>query len=250
MAKSNGLGWQLYVGGYDLSNDIGQLGGVGNERALLVVTGIDKSAEERIHGVQTAVLTFTGFFNDAAGQEHIALRDLPTTNREVILMKSATIAVTAAGITGKQIGYSWARGADGSLGIQSAIHNDGDQFNWGLSLTAGKRTDTGATNGAGVDFGTGSTTFGLVAYLNVFAFAGTSVTVTIQESSDNGGADPFAAVTGGAFAAVSAAPADERIQTVLTQTVERYLRAVTTGTFSSAQFAVVAKRYALANTEA
>ena len=61
-------------------------------------------------------------------------------------------------------------------------------LDWGRSLTAGKRTDTEASDGDSVDFGTGSTDFGLQAYLHVFAFTGTSVTVKLQESSDDAAA--------------------------------------------------------------
>jgi hypothetical protein len=55
------------------------------------------------------------------------------------------------------------------------------------SLTAAPRTDTTATNGTSYDFGTGSTAFGLQAYLQVLSFTGTSCTIKLQESSDNAG---------------------------------------------------------------
>jgi hypothetical protein len=85
--------------------------------------------------------------------------------------------------------------------------------------------------------------FGLQAYLHVFAVVGTSVTVKLQESSDNSG-DAYADVTGGGFTAVTAVAGtgSQRIQTSRTQTIERYLRVVTTGTFSSATFAVAVVR--------
>ena len=106
---------------------------------------------------------------------------------------------------------------------------------WGHQLTAGLRTDTEATNGASIDTGA-SAAFGAQAYLQVTAFTGTSVTVTIQDSADD---SSFAAVTGLAFTAVSAAPAFERVTTAVGATVRRYIRVVTTGTFNPATFAVV-----------
>ncbi|KKK67746.1 hypothetical protein LCGC14_2950970, partial [marine sediment metagenome] len=122
--------------------------------------------------------------------------------------------------------------------------SDGKGLEWTRNLTAGKRTDSSATDGSSVNDGVaGSSAFGLSAYLQVFAFTGTSVTCTIEESSNNGAGDAFAAVTGGAFAAVSAANVVERIQTSLALTVERYLRLATTGTFSNAVFAVMYTRY-------
>ena len=106
------------------------------------------------------------------------------------------------------------------------------------------RTDTGAANGSSLDLGTGSTAFGLQAYLQVLSFTGTDATITIQESSDNGAGDAWAAVTGGAFTQVTAGPVVERIQTARDQTVERYLRVATTttGGFSDLQFVVAVHR--------
>jgi hypothetical protein len=91
-----------------------------------------------------------------------------------------------------------------------------------------------------VDFGTGSTLFGLQAYVQVFSFTGTSCTITIQESSDNG-ADTYANVTGGAFTAATGRTT-QRIQTSRTQTIERYLKVTTSGTFSECTFVVLVNR--------
>jgi len=248
MTKGNGLGANLYVQGYDLSNDVGQIDALENGRDLLEMTGLDKSAHERLQGLQTGRIAFTGFFNDAALQEHVALKLIPTTDVIGTVFKTAALAAVAASLTGKRTSYPVTRAADGAMGTGTEILSNADQLNYGLALTAGKRTDTTGTNGTGVDFGTGSTTFGMVAYLHVFAFTGTSITVTIQESSDNGGTDPFAAVTGGAFTAATGITA-QRIETSLTQTVERYLRAVSSGTFNPCTFAVMAKRYASADAE-
>src|SRR3990167_5490673 len=248
MAKGNGLGANCYVQGYDLSNDIGQIDALENGRGLLGITGLDKSGHERLQGLQTARIAFTGFFNYAALQEHVSLKLIPTTDVIGTVFKTAALQAVAASLTGKRTNYPVTRAADGAMGTGTEIQSNADQLNYGLALTAGKRTDTTATNGTGVDFGVGSLAFGMVAYLHVFAFTGTSVTVTIQESSNDAVGDPYAAVTGGAFTAATGITA-QRIETSLTQTVERYLRAVTTGTFSSAQFAVMCKRYSSASAE-
>jgi hypothetical protein len=75
------------------------------------------------------------------------------------------------------------------------------------------------------------TAFGAQAYLQVTQVTGTSVTVTVQHSPDNSTWSTLAA-----FAAVSAAPATQRL--AASGTVGRYLRAISTGTFSAASFAV------------
>jgi hypothetical protein len=69
------------------------------------------------------------------------------------------------------------------------------------------------------------------------------VTMVIEESSDNGGGDAFAAVVGGTFTQVTAAPDSERIVTG-TIAVEQYLRVSTTtsGGFTSVQFVVSISR--------
>jgi hypothetical protein len=81
--------------------------------------------------------------------------------------------------------------------------------------------------------------FGAQAYLQVTGFTGSSVTVAVQDSADG---TTYAAVTGLTFTAVTAAPAWQRLATAGNATLRRYVRAVTTGTFSSATFAVVVDR--------
>lgn len=210
---------------------------------LLDVSGIDKSAVERIFGLYDGEMAFSVAFNDATNKEHDALKAKGSgADRIACWFRGTAIGNKGAGLVSKQINYDWSRGQDGSLAGTIQLLGNGYGLEYGDQLTAGKRTDTTATNGASQD-NLASSVSGWSAYLHVFAFAGTSVTVTIQESSDNGGGDPFAGITGGAFAAVAVAPATERIKSAaLTTAVERYVRAVTTGTFSNAVFAVLFTR--------
>jgi hypothetical protein len=241
VAKSSGLGAQLYIAGYDLSGDVGAIGSINDSGELLDVTGLDKSAPERIPGIADGEINFTSYFNDAALQAHVALRALGSgANRHVMVASGTSIGDGNWFLTAKQISYDGTRGADGSfvfeVGCQASA---GVGLEGGHLLTAGKRTDTGATNGASFDGGAASAA-GISAQLQVFSFTGTSVTVTIQESSDDAVGDPFAAVTGGAFTAATG-QTTERIETAAIS-VERYLRIATSGTFSSAVFAVSVKR--------
>lgn len=239
--KSSGLGDNFYVHGYDLSGDINSLGSISGGNSPLDVTGINKSAFERIGGKRDGNIEFISYFNDATDQAHLRLSTLPTTDVHLYYARGTTLGNPAACLVGKQINYDGTRGDDGDFKFAVQAQCNAFGLEWGRQMTAGKRTDTTATNGASVDFGTGSTAFGLQAYLQVFAFTGTSVTVTIQESSDDGVGDPFANVTGGSFTAATGVTA-ERIATSASQTVERYLRVVTTGTFSNAIFAVMVNR--------
>jgi len=77
------------------------------------------------------------------------------------------------------------------------------------------------------------TAYGAQCYVQVTAFTGTSVTVTVQHAPDNSTWTTLAA-----FTAVTAAPAWQRV--AVTGTVARYLRVITAGTFTSATFAAMA----------
>ncbi len=241
LAKTSGLGDNFYISGYDVSGDINSIGNISGGNSPLEVTGIDKSAYERIGGRRDGAIEFTSYFNPATDRSHSRLKTLPTTDVHLYYARGTTLGNPAACLVAKQINYDGTRGDDGDFKFSVQAQANGFGLEWGRQMTAGKRTDTSATNGTSVDFGTGSTAFGLQAYLQVFSFTGTSVTVKIQESSDNGSGDAFADVTGGSFTAATGVTA-ERIATAAGQTVERYLRVVTTGTFSNAVFAVMVIR--------
>ena len=243
MAKQSGMGDNLYVGGRDLSGDTGELANIGGGPAALDVTGIDKSAFERIGGMRDGRIEFSAWFNDAATQAHPTLSALPTADVHLAYLRGTTLGNPAACLLAKQINYDPTRGADGSLTFAVTALANGFGLEWGRTLTPGIETDTGAANGTGVDFNA-STSFGLQAYLHVFSFTGTDATIKLQESSDDASGDPYADVTGGGFAQITSAPATERIATSETQTIEQWLRAVTitTGGFSNMTFAVVAMK--------
>jgi hypothetical protein len=238
--KGTGLGDNFYLDGVDLSGDLGSLGAIGGGLATTqAVTGIDKSAFERLGLGRDGRIEFVSFFNDAAGQAHPTLKTLPTADRIASYFRGTTLGGEAASEVAKQVNYDPSRGNDGSLTLAIQALANGYGLEWGRMLTAGKRTDTTATNGASVDHTDVTTAFGWQAWLHVFAFTGTSVTVTLQDSADDAA---FANLTGGAFTAVSSAPASQRLEGGRTATVRRYLRAITSGTFSNATFAVVFTR--------
>lgn len=239
MGKTSGLGDNLYVAGVDCSGDINSLSDVGGGPALLDFTAINKSAMERQGGQLTGHLAALAYFNPTGA--HPQLSSMPTADVQVSYFCGTALGNAAACITSKQIGYDGTRGDDGDFKFSVETQSNGYGLEWCTQMTAGVRTDSTATNGTSVDFGTGSTAFGLQAYLHVFSFTGTSATIKLQESSDNGAGDAFADVTGGSFGAQTAAGA-VRIATSSSQTVERYLRVVTSGTFSSVAFAVAVHR--------
>jgi hypothetical protein len=242
VAKQSGLGDNCFVAGYDLSGDVGSLSKIGGGPKPLVVTAINKSAFERIGGIRDGGLEYMAFFNDATGQAHPRLSTLPRTDQIVTYCRGTTLGNPAAACVAKQLNYDGTRGADGSFTFTVQALANAYGLEWGRQLTAGKRTDTAATNGTPVDF-TASSAFGLQAYLHVTSFVGTDATIKIQESSDNG-ADAYADVTGGGFTQVTSGPTSQRIATSAVLSVERYLRVVTTTSagFTSLVFSVTVMR--------
>ena len=235
MAKQTGLGMNCYVSGYDLSGDVGSIKSISGGNKPLEVTGIDKSAPERLGGLRDGAVNFSSWFNPSAGQAHPVLSALPTADVLATVTAATALGSAAVSLTGKQINYDGDRKDDGSLAFDVNALANGFGLEWGVLLTAGKRTDTGATNGTAVDLTTVSTEFGWQAYLHVFAFTGTSVTVTLEDSANN---TDFLPLTGGAFTAATGVTS-ERLQGGRTATVRRYVRAVTSGVFNPATFAVM-----------
>lgn len=257
MTKQVGLGDNLYLAGVDLSGNASALQGIQTKRNLLEVPTIDKSAMSRIIGMRDGGLSFNSWFDDndaanraaGAGSPFVQLSSLPSADVIVTYFRGTVLGGEVAALTGKQVDYIPNRGADGALAFTTQVQANSYGLEWGQSLTPGRRVDVAPTSPAsGVDMVDVSTAFGAAAYLHVFAFTGTNVTFRVQDSADN---IAFANITGlNAFTVVTAAPASERIETdLLTRTIRRYARVITTGTFTSVDFAVAFVRYRAANRE-
>lgn len=231
MAKQSGLGDNFYVDGIDVSNDTGQLQAIGTPRTSGLITGIDKYAIERKLLKRDGRIAATCHWNPVGAQ--LAFRSLPTIDRNFSYFRGAAIGSPCASMVAKQINWDGTREADGLFPFAVEAVANGYGLEWGDQLTAGKRTDGTATNGASLD-GAASSAFGGQGFVHLFAFTGTSVTIKIQDSADNAA---WADLTGGSFGALNAV-GSVRIETARNQTVRRYLRVATTGTFSNAVFAV------------
>jgi hypothetical protein len=250
MAKSTGLGDNAYVGGFDLSSNVLSLDNAHGGPNPLDVTPINAFGFARLGGQRDGEINFTTAMDTVAGAEHAALSGLPTT--DVILTyvmglgAAQVIGNPAMCLLGKQVNYDPTRDQAGNLQfkVQAVANGFGIEMN-AISLTPGLRTDGAATAaGPANSFDTGaSLSFGGQAYLQVTAFAGTSVTASIWDSADN---ITFAAVSTFAFTAVSAAPASQRIVIANNATIRRYVAVATTGTFSNAVFNVALVKNTLA----
>lgn len=235
MTKQTGLGDRLLVDGFDVSGAIGAINKINGGPKALPITDITQSGMARLGGERDGGIDFSAWMEDTALiGGHAALSTLPTGQRIVTYLRGTAIGNFSACLVSRQINYDPNRANDGGLTIGVSTQADGTGLEWGEQLTAGLRTDTTATNGTAFDFGAVSTLFGGQAYLQVNAFTGTSVTVKLQDSADN---STFADLTGAGFIAATARGA-QRLVLANNATVRRYVRAVTTGTFSNAIFQV------------
>jgi hypothetical protein len=237
MSKSGGLGDNLYVSGNDISNDVGSLSKISATLATLEVTGIDKSAHERLPGLRDGKVQFAPWFNKTGA--HAVLGALSGTDLILTYCRGTTIGNAAASLYGRQLNYDGKRDAKGALTLEVSQDGDGFGLEWGKQLTAGIRTDTAATEGTTLDLGAAPAgSYGAQAYLHVFDITATDVTVTIEHSTDNATWSSLAAFTA---LSTSSANTAQRIATSNTTAVDRYLRATTTtsGGFTSVAFAVM-----------
>lgn len=147
------MGDNFYVSGVDLSGDTASLGEIGGSIGLIDVTGINKSAFERIGGIRDGRIEWVSHFNDATSQEHPTLSTLVTTDRILTYCRGTTLGNPAASLVGKQLNYDATRADDGKLTFAVRAEANAFGIEWGKQLTAGKRTDTTATNGTAVEFG-------------------------------------------------------------------------------------------------
>lgn len=253
MAKQGAMGMQFFIDGYTIGGDTQQVDKIAAPLSALEFTDITQFGHERKIGLRDGQVDTTHFLNVAAARAHAALSPLPTTDRiTTAAIPTATalaIGDPVVSLLARQLNYDPTRAQDGSLLFKVSATADGFGLEWGRLATAGLRSDTTATNGTGLDLGTdpsATVSFGLQAYLQVVSFTGTSVAIKLQGSSDNGSGDAFADVVGGAFASVTTAPQSQRIATSAVLAVERYVRVVTTGTFSECTFLVQVSRNTVA----
>ena len=118
MAKESGLGWTTL----SVDNSAGTPNAIKNDvtnfafatpRAVQDVTGVDKSAMERLLLLADFSIDLNGVFNDAASSSHVTFRDVSSTsvNRTVSLAISGQTLANECLFTD----YALTRGADGAL---------------------------------------------------------------------------------------------------------------------------------------
>lgn len=233
MGKTTGLGDQLLIGGVDLGGDIQSIGRVGGGPTPIDLTPINTYGHVRVGGQVSGEIDLVSYFDPAAGASHATFSALPTVDTLATYVHGYVLGNPAASMVAKQINYDGNRAQDGGFTFGVNAQSNADSLEWGIQVSAGLQTDTTGTNGTGVDFTTVSTAFGWQAFLHVTALTGTNVIITLQDSADN---VTFANLTGGAFTSVTAVPGWQRLVGGAAATVRRYVRVVSSGTFTSASF--------------
>lgn len=117
MAKESGLGMSVAVddsGGTarTISNDITNLE-FATPRGVQDVTGVDKSAMERLLLLADHSLTLNGVFNDASNLSHAVFRTVPSTS----VARTVTLGHSGQTLAGELLftDYALTRANDGSL---------------------------------------------------------------------------------------------------------------------------------------
>jgi hypothetical protein len=156
----------------------------------------------------------------------------------VSFLQGTTVGDAAASLIAKQINYDGSRGADGSFTFTVDAQTNDLGLVWGLAGTPGlvDVTTTGAQ--ATTLNNTQASSTGLRAFLHVTEFTGTDATVVVEESSDDGGGDAYAAIA--SFTSITGVGA-EAIS--VSGAIEQYTRVnVTVDNFTTMTFGVVIAR--------
>jgi len=118
MAKETGLGWSTLSvddsGGTarDIRNDVTNFQ-FATPRGVQDVTGVDKSAFERLHLLADFTITLNGVFNDATGQCHAVFKTVPSTS----VARTTTLTVSGQTLAGELLytDYALTRAQSGEL---------------------------------------------------------------------------------------------------------------------------------------
>ena len=237
MAKQSGLGDNFFIGGFDLSGDLSSVDQISGPLSTIDVTGIKQYGNSRIGGLRTGDWQFTSFFDYTLGggaggdNSHTALSALPTADVIANYFRGSAVGNPAAAIAGRQVNYDGTRDNTGNLTLKVEVQGDGYGMEWGQQATAGLRTDTTGTTGAYWNLGAAGAN-GAQAWLQLVALTGTNVDVKLQHCTTSGGTyssliDFGSQTATGAWRGTAAG------------TVDQYIQVVTSGTFTSATFAVM-----------
>ena len=235
MSKTHGMGDQLWIGGTDLGATTNSLTKCSGGPAALDLTDITQSAFDREGGERDGGMTVVSYWDPVTAHPYYSA--LPRTDVIATYAHTTAIGGASANLVGKQIGYDGNRGNDGSYLLTVDMTANGYGLQWAFQATAGKRTDASATAAAAVSpldqLTTTPGAFGGVMWAQVFSIGSGTPTIKLQDSTDN---ITYNDVTG-ATTGVVTAPSALRVA-LGSIDVNRYIKVVTTGTFTNLVMAV------------
>lgn len=141
MAKSSGIGWTTCTVGdasaspQAIIDDVTNLT-IATPRAVQDVTGIDKSAIQRILLLADCSITLNGVFNTASNQSHAVFKTIPSTSVArlvtlVVASQTLNNAASSGGVTVLFTDYPLTRAATGELTwAVPGVLSDGSAPTW------------------------------------------------------------------------------------------------------------------------
>ncbi len=138
MAKSSGMGWTTLTVdtsagvANDIRNDVTNFN-FATPRGVQDITGVDKSAMERLLLLADFSITLNGVFNDSALKSHVTLKTIPSSSALRTVSLSVTGTVGANTLANECIfsDYAVTRNSDGGLTWSSpGVLADGTVPTW------------------------------------------------------------------------------------------------------------------------
>lgn len=244
MAKRTGLNQKLWVGGYDVSGDVGTVERCSTPVTMQEVTGLDVDYVERIPTQRSGEMAFRSFFNDATDRAFDAFSGLPTTDVLALWAIGQSIGDPAAMIVAKQMNYDLAKNDDGSVEMPIEFMSNAQMLEWGEMLTAAEDTFASSGAAASKDDAAG-TSDGLAAQLHIESIDSGTPTFVLEDSAND---STWATLISFTAVASGSEPTAER--KTVSGSVDRYLRLNPTGTFTNAVVAVAYRRGTSTDAEA
>lgn len=197
------------------------------------VTCFGSGSKAYVAGGKDATISLSGFFDGAASAVDEVLAAAIAGTKVITLAEAGVGTIGNRALVGQAIHTSYQVSAPvgDAVTISAEAQVTGGMSSGVVLADLAARTATGNTSS--VDKGASSAN-GLMANVHVTAFTGTDITVKVAHSADN---NTWADLI--TFTQLTAAGAENK---TVTGTVNRYLRITTTGTFTSATFAVAAAR--------
>jgi hypothetical protein len=225
---------RAYLDEFDVSGSINSVD-LGLKQTIIPVTCFSDPGPKKVIGNYDHDFKFTGFgdFVNDAFDEQVAVNF--RTDEDHYLS-------TVFGTTEGSVGYDdLVRTMDevrsGQVDGAQLLNLNGAGSGGRARATLLRVGSVTAGNGTGRNLGISTSPVVFRVIFRLLSFTGTSITMVVEQSSDDAAGDPYAAVTGLTSGALSAAGV---VVVTTTATLEAWKRVVCSGTFSAASVVVTA----------